>query len=152
MFIDKEVWMWNVFIFTQWIKNVVSLKEEETIWSNLSICLREAVQCWYSDELNDCDKIALHVDFQQWYSALAEWFWKNLMMTIRKLNEVCYICQNILNEITFNSYIACVLCLAEAFYTSDHSALLIIYSNFEAEMRHDVKMFTVSITKKKFIQ
>ena len=74
------------------------------------------------------------------------------MMIIRKLNEVHYTHQNILNEITFNSYIACVLHLAEASYTSDHSALLVVYNNLEAEMRHDVKMFTVNITKKKFIQ
>ena len=73
------------------------------------------------------------------------------MMIIRKLNEIHYTHQNILNEIISDSYIACVLHLAEASYTSDHSALLVIYSSFEAEMRHDVKMFTVSITKKKFI-
>ena len=74
------------------------------------------------------------------------------MMTIRKLNEICYTHQNILNEITSDSYIACVLCLAEASYTSDHSALLVVYSDLKAEMRCDVKMSTASITKKKFIQ
>ena len=73
------------------------------------------------------------------------------MMTIRKLNEVCYTCQNILNEITFSSYIAHVLHLAEASYTSDYSALLVVYNNLKAEIRHDIKMSTVSITKKKFI-
>ena len=62
--IDKEIWMWNIFVFIQWIKNVVSLKKKETVWSNLSICLKEAAQHWYSDKLNNCDKIALHVDFQ----------------------------------------------------------------------------------------
>ena len=72
-------------------------------------------------------------------------------MIIRKLNEICYIYQNILNEITLNNYIACVLCLAEASYTSDHSALLVVYDSFKTEMRHDVKMSTISITKKKFI-
>ena len=73
------------------------------------------------------------------------------MMIIRKLNEICYTHQNILNEITFSSYIAHVLCLVETSYTSDHSALLVVYDNLEAKMRHDVKMFIVSITKKKFI-
>ena len=73
------------------------------------------------------------------------------MMIIRKLNEICYIHQNILNEITSDSYIAHVLCLVEASYTSDHSALLVVYDNLKAEMRHGVKMSTVSITKKKFI-
>ena len=74
------------------------------------------------------------------------------MMIIRKLNEVCYTCQNILNKIISDNYIACILCLVEASYTSDHSALLVVYSDLEAEMRCDVKMSTVSITKKKFIQ
>jgi len=73
------------------------------------------------------------------------------MIIIRKLNEVYYTYQNILNEIILNSYIACVLCLTEASYTSDHSALLIVYSSLKAEMRYDVKMSIVSITKKKFI-
>ena len=73
------------------------------------------------------------------------------MMTIRKLNEVCYICQNILNEIISDNYIAYVLYLVEASYTSDHSALLVVYDDLEAEMRCDVKMSTISITKKKFI-
>ena len=73
------------------------------------------------------------------------------MIIIRKLNKIHYICQNILNEITSDNYIACVLHLAEAFYTSNHSALLVVYDNLEAEMRHDIKMSIVSIIKKKFI-
>ena len=63
--IDKEIWMQNVFIFTQQIKNVISLKKKETVQSNLSICLKEAAQYWYSDKLNDHNKIALCVDLQQ---------------------------------------------------------------------------------------
>ena len=73
------------------------------------------------------------------------------MITIRKLNKVCYTHQDILNEITSDSYIAHVLYLAEASYISDHPALLVAYDDLEAEMRCDVKMSTVSITKKKFI-
>ena len=42
--IDKEVWMQNVFIFTQQIKNIVFLKEKETVQSNLFICLKKAAQ------------------------------------------------------------------------------------------------------------
>ena len=70
------------------------------------------------------------------------------MIIIRKFNKICYTHQNILNEIISDSYITCVLHLAEAFYTFDHLALLVVYNDLEAEMRHDVKMFTVSITKK----
>ena len=73
-------------------------------------------------------------------------------MNIRKLNEICYTYQNILNEIISDNYIVHVLCLAEASYTSDHSTLLVIYNSLKAEMRHDIKMSTISITKKKFIQ
>jgi hypothetical protein len=100
IFIGKEFWVRNVFVFIQRIKDVTALKGSEIVRTNLPTCLRGAAQRWYSDELNDRDKIALRVDLSQWYTALAKRFWENPMVATRKLNEVRYIRQDIRNGVT----------------------------------------------------
>ena len=114
--------------------------------------MRGAALRWYSDELNDRDKIALRVDLSQWYTALAKRFRENPMVATRKLNEVRYTRQDVRNGVTPGSYIARVLRLAEASYTPEHPALLVAYGGLEAEMRRDIKMPTASTTKEEFIQ
>ncbi|KAN0072813.1 hypothetical protein V8E54_008927 [Elaphomyces granulatus] len=81
--IGKELWMRNVFVFIQRIKDVTALKGSEVVRTNLPTCLRGAAQRWYSDELNDRDKITL----SRWYTALAKRFRENPMVATRKLNE-----------------------------------------------------------------
>ena len=40
---DDKLWIQNVFIFIQRIKNVMTIQENETVQSNLFSCLQEAV-------------------------------------------------------------------------------------------------------------
>ena len=94
--------MRNVFVFIQRIKDVTALKGSEVVRTNLPTCLRGAAQRWYSDELNDRDKITL----SRWYTALAKRFRENPMVATRKLNEVRYTRQDIRNGVTPGSYIA----------------------------------------------
>jgi len=56
------------------------------------------------------------------------------MIAIRKLNEIQYSQQNIYNDVSFNSYVAQVLQLAEISYTDTQQVLLITYKDFETEM------------------
>jgi len=59
---DDKLWIQNVFIFIQRIKNVMTIQENETVQSNLSSCLQEAVTVWYHDHLNDIEKTELKSD------------------------------------------------------------------------------------------
>ena len=119
--------------------------------TNLLTCLKDAAQQWYSDELSEQDKIVLRVDINQWYTALVKYFHENLMIVIRKLNEIWYSQQNVCNSVSLNSYVAQVLWLAEISYTDTQQVLLVIYEDFKAEMWCDIKMLTSQTTKKKFI-
>ena len=73
---------------------------------NFLIYLRDTAQQWYSDELSKQDKIVLKIDINQWYTALAECFYENLMIAIKKLNEIQYNWQNVCNSVSSDSYIA----------------------------------------------
>ena len=92
------------------------------------------------------------IDINQWYTALAECFCENLMIAIRKLNEIWYSQQNVCNDILLNNYVAWVLWLAEISYTNTQQVLLVIYKDFKVKIQHDIKMLTSQITKKEFIQ
>ena len=74
------------------------------------------------------------------------------MIAIRKLNEIWYSQQNIHNNVLSDNYVVQVLWLAEISYTSTQQVLLVVYEDLEAEMWHDIKMLTLQITKKEFIQ
>jgi len=74
------------------------------------------------------------------------------MIAIRKLNKIWYSQQNVHNSVSFSSYVAWVLQLAEISYTNTQQVLLVVYRNFKAEMWHDIKMLILQTTKKEFIQ
>ena len=74
------------------------------------------------------------------------------MIAIRKLNKIWYNQQNICNDVSFDSYVAWMLQLAEISYTNTQQVLLVVYRNFKVKMWHDIKMFTSQTTKKEFIQ
>ena len=148
----KKIWIQNVFIFIQWIKNIITYKKNKIVHINLLTCLRDTAQWWYLNEFSEQNKITLRVDINQWYTTLAEHFYENLMIAIRKLNEIWYNQQNVHNDVSFSSYVAWVLQLAEISYTDIQQVLLVVYRDFKAEMQHDIKMLTLQTTKKKFIQ
>ena len=63
--LGKKIWIWNVFVFISWIKDIITIKKDKIVHVNLFTCLRDAVQWWYSDELSEWDKIMLRVDINQ---------------------------------------------------------------------------------------
>ena len=87
---DKK-WIQNVFIFIQWIKNIVSIKKNEIIRTNLLLYLKEAVVTWYTDLLNDIEKTDLRSDLKLWYDTLKKQFQENSTVTLSKLNKLRYI-------------------------------------------------------------
>ena len=57
--IDRNVYYRNVFMFVERIKDAMTTYEAETIRTNLSTCLRETAQIWYTEGLSDLEKQAL---------------------------------------------------------------------------------------------
>ena len=150
--LKKKFWIWNVFVFIQQIKDIITYKKNKIVCANLLTCLRNAAQWWYSNEFSEWNKIMLRVDINQWYTALIKCFHENFMIAIRKLNEIQYNWQNVHNSVSLSSYIAQVLQLAEISYTDTQQVLLVVYKNLKVKMPHDIKMLTFQTTKKEFIQ
>ena len=60
--ITDKLWIQNVFVFIQRIKDIASIRGEEIVRSNLPLCLRGAAAMWYTDLLNDVEKAGLRSD------------------------------------------------------------------------------------------
>ena len=56
---DNKLWIQNVFVFIQQIKNIISIQEKKTVRSNIFLCLWKAAVMWYTDFLNDVKKTKL---------------------------------------------------------------------------------------------
>ena len=60
--VDDKIWIQNVFVFIQRIKDHVSFTKEELIRTNLLLCLKESAVMWYTDLLNNTEKADLKSD------------------------------------------------------------------------------------------
>ena len=65
IFLKKKIWIQNIFIFIQQIKNIIIYKKNKIVHVNFLTYLKNAVQWWYSDKLNKQDKITLRIDINQ---------------------------------------------------------------------------------------
>ena len=60
--VDDKIWIQNVFVFIQRIKDHVSFTRKELIRTNLLLCLKENAVMWYINLLNDIEKADLKSD------------------------------------------------------------------------------------------
>ena len=44
IFLKKKIWIQNVFVFIQWIKDIVTYKKNKIVCANFLTCLRDTIQ------------------------------------------------------------------------------------------------------------
>lgn len=131
---DNKLWIQNVFVFIQQIKNIAAIKEEEIVRSNLLLCLWEAAVIWYTDLLNDVEKTELRLNFHLWYKILKTCFHKNSVIALRKLSELRYICLNVLNQVSADIYIVKAIHHVKICSQIKYSALLTAWQEINMKM------------------
>ena len=62
IFLRKKIWIQNVFIFIQQIKDIITYKKDKIVHANLFTYLKDAVQWWYLNEFSEQNKITLRID------------------------------------------------------------------------------------------
>ena len=98
--IDRDVYYRNVFLFVKKIKNAVITYETKTIRVNFSICLRDTIQIWYTENFNDLKKQALRFfdeKIDHWCETLIKKFRQSVIFAFQKLSKEKYFFENVKN-------------------------------------------------------
>lgn len=76
MSVGKDVYYWNVVLFTQRIQNLVTFKGATLVKANIATSLRGSALEWYTLELSDFDRDALNNDpgMKSWINTLSQRF------------------------------------------------------------------------------
>ena len=124
--VDDKIWIQNIFVFIQRIKDHVSFIRKELIRTNLLLCLKENAVMWYINLLNDIEKADLRSDLNLWYERLKKWFQENSAVALKKLNNFWYIWQDVWNQVSAEKYIIKIFYHAAACSQNKFSILLTV--------------------------
>ena len=61
---------------------------------------------WYTDHLNDIEKIELRSDLNLWYKVFKKRFQENPAIAVKKLNELRYTYYDIRNQTFIKNYVS----------------------------------------------
>jgi hypothetical protein len=96
----------DVHVFISRVKDAVTMKGEEIIRINFSLCFRGEALTWYTSELTEYDRSALRGHMDSWYVMLVKRFRENPAVAWAKLLSAKYTRHDLLNGITPSSYLA----------------------------------------------
>jgi hypothetical protein len=71
--IKRDLYYRDVYLFVERVKDAIMMFDVEVVRTNLSTCLKESTQVWYTEELNDLKKKALRTlneSADHWCNAL----------------------------------------------------------------------------------
>ena len=150
--LDDKFWIQNVFVFIQWIKNIISIWKKKTVKSNIFLCLWEAAVMWYTNLLNNIEKTELQFNLNFWFEMLKKWFCENSAIALRKLNKLKYTHQDVQNQVSADSYITKALHHAETCSQINFNALLTAWQKIDVKMQIHVLQFMSVIIKYDFVK
>jgi hypothetical protein len=115
--IGKELYIRNVHIFVNRIRDAAAIHSEETIRINLSGCLRGSALSWYTGELNDLTREALRTlptGMTRWIELLEERFKKPMLEAQTELISQKYTCNDALNRREPTEYVQTMVLAAQS--------------------------------------
>ncbi len=96
--VKQDFYYRDVYFLVKKTKNVVIMFETNVVRTNLSICLRESAQVWYTKELNDLKKKTLRnleKETDHWCNALLKKFKKFVVSILNYLTTKRYILDDV---------------------------------------------------------
>ena len=90
--VEKDVYYWNVVLFTQRIQNLVTFKGATLVKNNIATSLHGSALEWYTSELSNFDRDALNNDpgMKSWINTLSHRFKVPTSVALGLLTDKAY--------------------------------------------------------------
>ena len=153
---SRDIYYQNVYLFIDWIKNTVSVRESKIVRSNLNTYLWESVQEWYSFKLIQlkrdvlCD---LEEDVEQWICVLEKRFKSFILICMMMLMMKQYSMMNTRNHCEPVSFVQLIV-----WHTRDVNfnimrvQLIYVWNQLNVELQCDISEFSDETLLTNFIQ
>lgn len=144
---DKDFYYRSVHLFVERIKNVIEIKEQEIVRTNLNTCLRDDSLIWYTVKLTKLERLVLRQINNQWIRMLIKWFKSNHSAAINALIRERYILTDLQNQRESFAYIQSMISYAKnASFDSQFHQLIWAWRNVDAELKRDISTSTKNIS------
>ncbi|KAE8348017.1 hypothetical protein BDV28DRAFT_153502 [Aspergillus coremiiformis] len=144
----------DVYTFVDQIRDIVTLKSEQTVRNNIHSCLRGAALEWYITELTQLEKVALrNIPIEEgWLKSLTQRFKPRAPEALEKLTTLSYGFRDIRTGKTPRAYAQELLRHARAANVdSVYNQLTLAWSHMEPSLRRDISKPTPDTTLGTFL-
>ncbi len=143
--IKRNLYYRDVYLFVKRIKNVVIMSETNAVRINLSACLRDSTQVWYTEDLSDLKKKALRTlenDANHWCNALLKKFKKFVAFALNYLIIERYTLNDVRANRNISSFVFQIMRHAKVANIANlHDQLTWAYNVIASELIKDIDSF-----------
>jgi hypothetical protein len=154
--VNRDLYYRDVYFFVKRVKNVMIMSDAEVVRINLSICLRETTQVWYTEDLSHLKKEALRTldeDADHWCNALLKKFKKFVTSVLNYLIIERYILNDVrANRDIFNFVFQIMRHVKIANITDLHEQLTWTYNVIAFELFKNIDSFDENISIMTFLK
>jgi hypothetical protein len=148
--VKRDLYYRDVYFFVERIKDVVIMFDVEVVRTNLSTCLRESTQMWYTEDLSDLKKKTLRTlneSADHWCNVLLKKFKKFVASTLNYLTIERYILDDVRVNRNISSFVFQMMRHAKIVNIVDlHDQLIWIYNAIVSKLIKDINSFDENIT------
>ena len=151
---EKHVFYKNVYVFANRLKNVASLRDENTFKSIISQCLRDTTLIWHSTELSNVEKdIYREMSFDNWYTVLIKRFKEKTLTALINIHFTKYILDDARKQKNSKVFAQNIFRHVKiANMTSTYNQLCMIWNNLNWQFRQHIFQFKKSTTIQFFLK
>ena len=152
--IDKHVCYRDVYVFTNRLKDMTVIKDDNKLKIVISQCLRESALTWHSIELSTLKKKMLReISLVNWYNALIRRFKKRTFVALVNMQTIKYIMKNARLHKNFKIFAQNFFrSIKAANLISTHNQFTIAWNNLTWQFRQHISEFTEQTTMREFFE
>jgi hypothetical protein len=154
--INRDLYYKNVYFFVKRVKDAMIMSNAEIVRTNLSICLRETTQVWYTEDLSDLEKKTLRTfddDADHWCNALLKKFKKFVAFALNYLIIERYTLNDVRANRDISSFVFQIMRHAKVVNIADlHDQLTWVYNAIVSKLIKDINSFDENISIMMFLK
>jgi len=141
---ERKFIIWDVYLFINWICEIVLAHELNVIKKNLSMNFQSKTMKWYLTKLTVTKCMSLY-SIDVWCDILMLQFVSLSINAIILIIHKYYICNNITNWHKSTVYLQTIIHHTITTHLSTSSVLVIVYQNINSELYHNLeKLISIS--------
>ncbi len=154
--VNRDLYYRNVYLFVKRVKNVVIMSDVDAVRTNLSTCLKESTQVWYTEELSDLEKKTLRIleeEVDHWCNALIKKFKKFVVSALNYLITEKYTLEDVKANRNISSFVFQVMRHAKIANIADlHEQLTWAYNAIASKLAKNIDSFDENISIMTFLK